>query len=64
MEVPRLGFELELHLPAYTTATATQDLSVICELHYSSWQCWIFNQLSEARNGTYVLMDVSQIRFH
>ena len=25
MEVPRLGFESELQLPAYTTATATQD---------------------------------------
>ena len=27
MEVPRLGVELELELPAYTTATTTQDLS-------------------------------------
>ena len=26
MEVPRLGGESELQLPAYTTATATQDL--------------------------------------
>ena len=26
MEVPRLGVELELQLPAYTTATATPDL--------------------------------------
>ena len=25
MEVPRLGVELELHLPAYATATATWD---------------------------------------
>ena len=25
MEVPRLGGELELQLPAYTTATAMQD---------------------------------------
>ena len=25
MEVPRLGAELELQLPAYTTATATPD---------------------------------------
>ena len=29
MEVPRLGVELELQLLAYTTATATQDLSHI-----------------------------------
>ena len=26
MEVPRLGVKSELQLPAYTTATATQDL--------------------------------------
>ena len=25
LEVPRLGVDLELELPAYTTATATQD---------------------------------------
>ena len=30
VEVPRLGVESELQLPAYTTATATPDLS---ELH-------------------------------
>ena len=38
MEVPRLGVELELQLPAYTTATATRDLSHVCELHHSSQQ--------------------------
>ena len=27
MEVPSLGVESELHLPAYTTATTMQDLS-------------------------------------
>ena len=31
-EVPRLGVESELQLPAYTTATATWDPSHICEL--------------------------------
>ena len=36
MEVPRLGAESELQLPAYTTATATPDLSHICDLHHSS----------------------------
>ena len=35
MEVPRLGVELELLLPAYTTATATRDLRCICDLHHS-----------------------------
>ena len=39
MEVPRLGVELELQLPAHTTATAAWDPSHICDLHHSSWQC-------------------------
>ena len=30
MEVPRLGVESELYLPAYTTATAIQDLRGMC----------------------------------
>ena len=63
MEVPRRGVELELQLPAYTTATATQDPSLICDLYYSSGQCWILNPLSEARDQTCVLMDASQIPF-
>ena len=58
-EVPRLGVESELQLPAYATATAAQDLSCICDLHHSSWQCRILNPLSEARDGTQVLMDPS-----
>ena len=36
MEVPGLGIELELQLPAYTTATAMQDLSHLCDLGPSS----------------------------
>ena len=48
MEVPRLGVQSELKLPAYTTATATQDLRHICHLHHSSWQPRIPNPLSEA----------------
>ena len=38
MEVPRLGVKLELQLLAYAIATATQDLSLICDLHHSSQQ--------------------------
>ena len=34
-----------------------------CELHDSSWQCCIFNPLSEARDWTWILMDASQICF-
>ena len=51
-KLPRLGVESELQLPAYTTATATQDLSHIYNLHHSSWQCRIFNPPSEARDQT------------
>ena len=35
VEVPRLGVELELHLLACTTATATRNLSRIGHLHHS-----------------------------
>jgi len=34
MEVLRLGFKLELHLLAYTTAIATLDPSRFCDLHH------------------------------
>ena len=50
MEVPRLGVELELKLPAYATATAMPDLSCVCDLYHSSWQCRILNPLSEAND--------------
>ena len=56
MGVPRLGVELELQLPAYTTATAMQDLSHLCDLHHSLWQHQILNPLS-------ILLDTSQIHF-
>ena len=50
MEDPRPGVESELQPVAY--ATAGQDLSRICELHYSSWQHQSLNPLSEPRNWT------------
>ena len=62
MEVPRLGVGSELQLLAYTTATATQDPSCICDLHYP-WQCQILNCLHEARDLTHILMDAIQIHF-
>ena len=50
MEVPRLGVQSELQLlPAYATATATQDLSHVCDLHHSSQQCQILNPLCQER---------------
>ena len=64
MEVFRLGVELELQLPAYTTATATWDPSCLCDLHHSSWQRRILNPLSKDRNQTHVLMDTSCVCYH
>ena len=63
MEVPRLRVELELQLPAYARAIATQDPSCICHLHHSSQQLWIRNPLSEARDRPHNLMVPSQIPF-
>ena len=60
-EVPRLGVESELQLPAYATATATPDPSCICDLRHSSQQCLILNPLSEARDQALILMDTSPV---
>ena len=46
----RLGVQSELQLLAYTPATAMQDPSLICNVHHSSQQHQILNQLSEARD--------------
>ena len=62
MEVPKLGVESELKLPAYATATATWDLSCLCDLHHSSQQCQILHPLSKARDRTRLLVDASQVR--
>ena len=63
VEIPRLGVELELQLPAYATVTAMQDPGHSFDLHHSSQQCRIPNPLSEARDGTCVLMDTNLICF-
>ena len=57
MDVPKLGAESQLQLPAYATATATQDPSCTCDLCHSLWQCQILNPLSEARDQTHILID-------
>ena len=64
MEFPRLRVQSELQLPAYARATATQDLSLICHLHLSSWQCQILDPLSKTRDRTHNLMVPSRIHFH
>ena len=64
MEVPRLGVKLELSLPAYTIATATPDPRYVYSLHHSSWQRWILNPLSKARDQTRNFMVPSWICFH
>ena len=51
MEVPRLGVGSELQLLAYTTATATLDLSRDCSLHHSSQQHQMLNPLSKAKES-------------
>ena len=58
MEVPRLGVESELHLPAYATATATPDWSRICDLCCSLGQHKILNPLNEARDQTCILVEM------
>ena len=63
VEVPSLEVKLELQLPAYITTMATPDPSCICDLCPSSWQCWILNPLSEARDRTCIFMDTSRIHF-
>ena len=63
MEIPRLGIESELQLPAYVTATAMQDLSHVCDLHHGSQQCQILNPLREARDRAYNLIVTSWICF-
>ena len=63
MEFPRVGVKSEMQSLADTTATAMWDASHVCKLHHSSWQIWVFNPLSEARDQTYVLRDTSQICF-
>ena len=57
MQVPRIGVESELQLPAM------QDPSHVCNVYHSSQQCQILNSWSEARDRTFNLMVPSQICF-
>ena len=62
VEVSGLGVESELQPPANAIATATPDLSYVCDLHHSS-QHQILNLLNEAGDRTQILMDTSWIHF-
>ena len=64
MEVPRLGVKSDLQLQDYATATATGDLSCVCDLHHSSRECQILNPLSKARDQTLILMVTSWVHYH
>ena len=59
--ISRLGVESELPLPACAAATATRDLSHICDLHPSLRQRWILHPLSKARDQTCILMGNSWV---
>ena len=63
MEVPKLEVKLELQLLAYATAIATQDPNCVCDLHHSSWQCWILNPLIEARDQSHILIDTGRVHY-
>ena len=63
MEVPRLQVKLELQLLTYTTTTARQDPSHICDLHHGSWQHWTLNPLIKARGQIHILMDTNQVHY-
>ena len=56
-EDPRLGVKSELQLPATARATATRNLSHVCNLHHSSRQRQVLNPLSKARDRTHNLVD-------
>ena len=60
----RLGVKSELEPLAYATAIATRDPSHVCNLHYSSGECWILNPLSEARDWVHILTVTSQVHHH
>ena len=62
MQVLRLGAELKLQLLTY--ATATWNLSHICDLHHSYGNTTSFNPVSRARDQTQILMDTSRVCYH
>ena len=59
MEIPRLGVESEL---AYPQSQQHRIWAMFAT--YTSQQHCILKPLSEARDGTCILMDIIQVRYH
>ena len=62
-EVPKLGVQSKLSLPAYTTAPAMLDPSQICNLHHGNTGA-LTHWANKARNWTWVLLDPSWVCCH
>ena len=62
VEVPRIAVNRAVAAGLHHSRIATLDRSHGCDLHHSSWQCWILDPLSEARDQTRVLTDTSWVR--
>ena len=60
MDVPKIGVKSKLYL-LDCMPTTMRDPSLICDLQHSSWQHWILNPLSEARDETDIVMNTSQV---
>ena len=63
MDVPRLGTEWELQLPAYTIAAATWASKPHLRSTPQPQQCRIPNPLIKTRDQTHILTDTSWICF-
>ena len=68
MEVPRLGVELGLQLPAYTTATATRDPKPTeqgqeSNPHPHGHCVRFFNPLSHSRTPKVLFLPIWKLRF-
>ena len=64
MEVPRLGVESELQLPAYTQPQEHGIRAASATYTTADDNAGSLNPLSKARDRTYILVDTSQICFH
>ena len=63
MEVPRLGVQSELQLPAYATATEMQDRATSVTYTTAHRNARSLTPLSEAKDRTQFLTATSLIRF-